>query len=305
MLVEPGLNDWGSLRVADPSTIPAEPGSDSFYHHRARLIPSLRRLWASREIVLTLAERDFRAQYKQATLGIAWALLSPVLTLLILMVVFSREKTFGTEHLPIGLYMYTGILCWSFFASALGNGGNSLLINKQLLNKTQFPRECFPLETMALAGINTVLSWIPLAILFVVYGRAPALTTLWAPMLMVIEVLFAAGVTLLIAGIIIQMRDLMQVLPIIISLGLFIEPVIWPLTKLQSTATNHVPAWVLPVYSFLNPLGPVIDSVRRTMLLGLSPDWPLMGLAALGAVTYLFVGYKVFKRLEVVFADIA
>ena len=151
--------------------------------------------------------------------------------------------------------------------------------------------------TMLVGAINTVLSWVPLAILFVVFGRAPAVATLWAPLFMLVEVVFAAGVTLAVAGLIIQMRDLVQVLPILISVGLFVEPVIWPLSR--------IPSGVLPIYCFLNPLGPVIDNVRRTMLLGHAPNWAMMGLGALGALTYLVVGYKLFKRLEVQFADIA
>jgi ABC-type polysaccharide/polyol phosphate export permease len=261
------------------------------------MVASVRKLWGAREIIYTLAERDFRVQYKQASLGIMWALLTPLLTLAIMVVVFSRAKTFGTEGLPFALFAFVGILCWTFFAGALGTGGSSLLANKALLAKTQFPRECFPLETMGVTALNTVLSWIPLAVLFVIFGRAPAITTLWAPLFMLIEVLFAAGVTLAVAGIIIQMRDLAQVLPIILSLGLFVQPVIWPLSKL--------PSWILPIYSFLNPLGPVIDNVRRTMLLGLEPDWKLIGLATLGAIMYILVGYRIFKRLEVSFADIA
>jgi ABC-2 type transport system permease protein/lipopolysaccharide transport system permease protein len=290
------------LRVTDVSAIPAEPPPELFYHHRAGMLASAKRLWAHREIIFTLAERDFRAQYKQATLGILWALLSPVLTLVIMIAVFSRAKSFGTEGIPFALFSFVGILCWSFFASALGTGGNSLLSNKALLAKTQFPRECFPLETMGVTAINTVLSWIPLVILFVIFGRAPAVATLWAPLFMVLEVAFAAGVTMAVAGLIIQMRDLVQVLPVIISLGLFVNPVIWPLSKLSEPS---VPKFVLPLYCFVNPLGPVIDNVRRTMLLGFEPNWYLVGIATLGALFYLVVGYRLFKRLEVSFADIA
>ncbi len=300
--VEPGWSGQEPLQITDISAIPAEPSPEQFYRHHTSMLAAARRLWAHREIIFTLAERDFRAQYKQATLGILWALLSPVLTLVIMIIVFSRAKSFGTEGIPFALFSFVGILCWSFFASALGTGGNSLLTNKALLAKTQFPRECFPLETMGVTGINTVLSWIPLAILFVVFGRAPAITTLWAPLFMLIEVLFAAGVTLAVSSLIIQMRDLVQVLPVIISLGLFVNPVIWPLSKLSEPSD---PKWLLPVYSFLNPLGPVIDNVRRTMLLGLQPDWSLVGIAVLGALFYLVVGYRIFKRLEVSFADIA
>ena len=143
----------------------------------------MRSLWDHREIIYTLAERDFRAQYKQATLGVLWAVLSPLATLAIFVVVFSRVKAFPHQGIPYALYAFVGILCWSFFASSLGSGGNSLLANKALLAKTQFPRECFPLETMLVNALNTVLSWVPLAILFVIFGRAPKLATVWVPLL--------------------------------------------------------------------------------------------------------------------------
>jgi ABC-type polysaccharide/polyol phosphate export permease len=190
-----------------------------------------------------------------------------------------------------------GILCWTFFAQSVSVGGTSLLSNKILLEKTQFPRECFPLETMLVNATNTALSLIPLAILFLIYGRAPQLATLWTPVLIVVEVSFAVGVTLAVSGLIIQMRDLAQVLPVVLPLGLFATPVIWPFRYVHQPFHS--------IYAFFNPIGPVIDDVRRTMLLGNAPDWGPLGLAALGAATYLFVGYKLFKRFEVNFADIA
>jgi len=316
-----------ALVVTDVSSVPDEPPAGILYHHKVRFIESIRSLWAHREIIYTLAERDFRSQYKQATLGVLWAVLSPVAMLGIFVVVFSKIKVLVIPGVPYALYAFVGILCWGFFASAIGTGGSSLLTNKALLAKTQFPRECFPLETMLVGGLNTVISWIPLTILFVLFGRAPAVATVWVPLLMIIEVAFAAGVTLAISSIIVQMRDLLQVLPLIISLGLFVTPVIWPFSKLPKSyhvagghhvhrlvVNGHVVAahWVggfyinlQVVYGFINPLGPIIDNARRTMLLGQSPEWPLVGVAALGSVLYLLIGYRIFKRLEVNFADIA
>ena len=186
-----------------------------------------------------------------------------------------------------------------------GPAGSSLLTNKALLAKTQFPRECFPLETMLVGGLNTVISWIPLTILFVIYGRAPAATTVWVPLFMVIEIAFAAGVTLAISSIIIQMRDLLQVLPLIISLGLFATPVIWPYSKIPSAyhigghhvhrvmVNGHIVTaahWVggitvnlQIVYGFFNPLGPIIDNARAhpaagaVARLGRWSAWPPSG----------------------------
>jgi ABC-type polysaccharide/polyol phosphate export permease len=315
------------LVETNASTIPAEPPDDLIYKHRVKLREALTTLWAHREIIYTLAERDFRAQYKQATLGILWAVISPLATLLLFVLVFSKVKSFGSQGLPYALYAFVGILCWNFFSTSFGNGGQSLLNNKALLAKTQFPRECFPLETMCVQALNTVLSWIPLAMLFVIFGRAPALATLWVPMFMLIEVVFAAGIGLAISSTVIQMRDLVQVLPLVTTLGLFATPVIWPFSDIpthyhvtggmyvhRALVNGHLihAHWVggfwvnlQMVYGFFNPLGPVIAGARTTMLIGHAPQWNITGIAALGAICYLAIGYRVFKRLEEHFADIA
>jgi ABC-type polysaccharide/polyol phosphate export permease len=177
-------------------------------------------------------------------------------------------------------------------------------------------------------ALSTVLSWIPLTILFVIFGRAPRLATLWVPLFMIIEVVFAAGMTLAISSLIIQMRDLVQVLPIILSLGIFLTPVIWPFSYIPTSYRlfggtyvkavrlgHHVVIkahWVggfhvnlQAIYGFFNPLGPVIASVRTTMLLGHNPSWIPLFAAILGSAMYLVVGYRLFKRFEVNFADIA
>jgi len=320
-------SSFGDVLVeTNVSSVPAEPPDHLTYRHRVVLREALSSLWAAREIIYTLAERDFRAQYKQATLGILWAVISPLATLVLFVLVFQRVKVFNSQGLPYALYAFVGILCWNFFSTSFGNGGQSLLNNKALLAKTQFPRECFPLETMCVQALNTLLSWIPLALLFVIFGRAPALTTLWVPMFMIIEVVFAAGVGLAISSTVIQMRDLVQVLPLVTTLGLFATPVIWPYSEIPTAfhvtggrlahrvlANGHVVHhWVggitvnlQLVYGFINPLGPVIVGARDTMLLGHAPDWPLTGVGALGAICYLAVGYRIFKRLEEHFADIA
>jgi ABC-type polysaccharide/polyol phosphate export permease len=285
------------LRVPDVSAVAPEPPPELIYHHHTRVATSIRALWASRDIVFTLAERDFRAQYKQATLGILWALLTPVATLAIFIVVFSRIKGFGTDGIPYPLYAFIGILCWTFFAQALGTGGNSLLSNNALLNKTQFPRECFPLESLLVTALNTAISLIPLAILFGIEHRVPSVTTLWTPVFMLVEIVFTTGMALGISAAIVQMRDLAQVLPIIISLGLFITPVIWPFSQISP----HLQI----AYGFINPLGPIIDDARRALFLGHNPIWKPFFAACIGSMVYLALGYRVFKRFEVNFADIA
>ena len=316
------------LLITDLSAIPDEPPDDILFRHKANLVKSARLVWEHREIIHSLAERDFRAQYKQTALGFLWAVLTPVATLLVLVLVFSRIHSIHTQGVPYALYAFVGILCWSFFATALGQGGTSLLNNKALLSKTQFPRECFPLESMVVNGVNTTFSVVPLALLFVFFGRAPTIATLWVPLFVLIEIVFATGVTLGVAGLIIQARDLTMVLPLVISLGIFLTPVIWPFTLIPThfhVAGGHLVTgghlvrgvaeghhWIggiyvnlQVVYGFINPIGPVISSVRETMLLGHAPSWPPLIAAAVGSILYLIFGYKLFKRFEVEFADIA
>ena len=144
------------------ASLPAEPPSHLIYRHQARLGTSLRALWASRDIIYTLAERDLRAQYKQATLGLLWALIFPLAMLGIFTIIFSRTSANGVPGIPYPLFAYIGILCWTFFSGSLGTGGTSLLTNNALMSKTQFPRECFPLESILVNAVNSVLAWIPL-----------------------------------------------------------------------------------------------------------------------------------------------
>jgi ABC-2 type transport system permease protein/lipopolysaccharide transport system permease protein len=298
MTTDLGAHAPRELQLMDVEAVPEAPEPDQMYRHKVRLREAARLAWRSREIVVTLAERDIRAQYKQATLGVLWALLMPVLTLVIFTFLVTKVHAgFGAKGIPTALFMFPAIMCWSYFSSCVTTGGTSLLSNKALLAKTQFPRECFPIDNMLVAGVNTALSLVPLTVLFIVNSWMPKIQTLWCPVFIAIEIVFTAGVTFVIAGIIIQMRDLGQVLPLMVSLGQFLVPVVWPFSK--------IPTNLQPWYSFFVPLGPVMDNIRRTMLLGEAPTWNLIGLAALGSVLYLLVGYRIFKRLEVQFADLA
>lgn len=287
----------GELRLYDVADLPDEPAPSTFYRHRPRLLASARQVWARREIVYTIAERDIRVTYKQAVLGFAWALLSPVATLLVMVLVFRRVKAFDVGNVPYVLYSYCGILAWQFFAGSLGAGGTSLLQNKQLLAKVHFPRECFPLSQILEAAVNTSFALTILVLLFVLHGYTPRIETLWIPLLLPVELAFCTGVVLATSALLVHVRDLTQLVPIVVQIGMFATPVVWPFSKLPA-------AW-RPVYSFFNPLGPVIDDIRRTMLLGLSPEWGLLAVGAAGALVYLVGGYALFKRLEAELADIA
>jgi ABC-2 type transport system permease protein/lipopolysaccharide transport system permease protein len=286
------------LRVFDPALVPAEPDPALLHRRRWSFGPSVRELWVRREVMVTLAERDIRATYKEASLGMAWAVLTPLAMLIVLVLVFKRVKSFDIgSGVPYVLFAYVGLLPWQYFASSLTAGGNALLANKALLAKVHFPRECFPLAQLLEAAVNTALATSVLVVLFAIHRFTPHVQTLWVPLFLVVEVAFTAGVVLAASSLLVHVRDLTQALPLVVSLGLFATPVIWPFAKLKPEFQ--------PVYSFFNPLGPVIDNIRRTVLLGQSPTWGLLGIGAAGALVYLVGGYALFKHLEGDFADIA
>jgi ABC-type polysaccharide/polyol phosphate export permease len=302
-----GEEQFGELKLFDSSTLPDNPPRESFYRLRVPLPGALRLMFGRREVIWALAERDVRATYKQAALGMGWALLSPIIQITLFSLIFSHVKAFHVNGVPYALVAYAGLLCWGYFSGSFSAGGSSIISNIALLNKTQFPRECFPLAQMLEQGLYTMIALIPGAILMAYLGFVPHVMVLyWAPVLIIIEVLFAAGLTLAFASLVVYVRDLSQISSIITQLGLFATPVIWPFVKIANVTwgpLHHVD--MRPYYSFFNPLGPVIDSLRNTMLLNRTPDLKLLAIAAVSASLYFVIGYSLFKRLEVGFADIS
>ena len=268
------------------------------FRRRIRLILALRELRDSGELIRTLAEREFRVRYKQASLGIAWAVLTPLALMVVFSLFFNRVARVDTGGTPYALFAYLGLIPWTFFSTSVSQGGQSLVQNVSLLNKVYCPREAFPFASVAVAGIDAVLATAVLALLFPITGFAPRWsTTIFVPILLLVQVTFALAVALIVSAVVVYLRDLRHALPIILQLGLFATPVAYGL--------DVVPESIRWLYALLNPLAPVIDGYRRTILLGLPPQWNLLAVGAASSVTLLFVGYMIFKRLEVNFADVA
>lgn len=277
--------------------VAAAPPSDILFRLKVRLVPAIREVWRRRELVRTLAERDLRVRYKQAVLGFAWSLLTPLALMLVFTVFFQRVAKVDTGGAPYALFAYLGLLPWTFFSTSVNLGGQSLVTNNQLVNKVYCPREVFPLASVVVAATDTVMATLVLGLLFVITGFAPRATTVWVPLLLAVQVAFTFGVTLVMSAVLVFLRDLRHLLPIILQLGLFATPVAYGM--------NVVSPSLQVLYCTLNPLAPVIDGYRRTILQGLPPDWHLLGPGAATAAVVLSVGYVVFKRLEPGFADYA
>jgi ABC-2 type transport system permease protein/lipopolysaccharide transport system permease protein len=247
--------------------------------------------------VATLAERELRVRYKQTVLGLAWAVLTPVTLMVVFTLFFQRVAQVDTGGAPYPLFAYLGLLPWTFFSTSVSQGGQSLVQNVQLLNKVYCPREVFPVASVAVAASDTAMALVALGALFLVNGFLPKATSAWVPLLLTIQVAFTLGIALVTSAVVVYLRDLRHALPIILQLGLFATPVAYGI--------EVVPEHLQSLYSAMNPLAPVIDGYRRTILLGQAPNWQLLLPGAVTAAVVLVTGYLAFKRLETGFADVA
>jgi ABC-type polysaccharide/polyol phosphate export permease len=275
----------------------AGPPPEILFKLRVRFLNAVREVWGARELVRTLAERDFRVRYKQAVLGFAWTLLTPFALMVVFTIFFKRVANVDTGGVPYPLFAYLGLLPWTFFSTSVSNGGQSLIVNSQLINKVYCPREVFPLASTVVAAVDTAISVLMLCLLFVVTGFLPKPTSVWLPVMLAVQVTFTFGLTLLTSAVVVYFRDLRHVLPILLQLGLFATPVAYSMAVVPENL------WVL--YSAANPLAPVIDGYRRTILYGTAPNWELLVPGAITSLVLAMFGYLVFKRLEPGFADYA
>jgi ABC-2 type transport system permease protein/lipopolysaccharide transport system permease protein len=278
-------------------TLLEAPPPDILFRRRINLIRSARACWGAREVVLTVAQRDFIARYKQASLGVLWAVFTPLAMMLVFTLVFTRVANVDTGGAPYSLFAYLGLLPWTFFSTAVSQGSLSLVTNAQLLNRTAFPREVFPLASVCVALVDMVIATAVLGLLFAITGFAPAITSLWVPLILVIQIAYAAAFATGLSAIVVYFRDLRHAIPVLLQLGIFAAPVAY--------GVDVIPETYRPLYCALIPIAPVIDSYRRVVLEGSSPAWGLLGIGALSTALMLAVGYHLFKRLEGGMVDLA
>jgi ABC-type polysaccharide/polyol phosphate export permease len=276
--------------------VPVVPPPEWRFRRKLHPAALFRELWEARALVWTLAEREIRIRYKQAILGFAWAVVTP-LVLMVAFTLFRKATKINTGPVPYPLFTFIALIPWTFFSTSVAQGGLSLINNVPLLNKVYCPREVFPTASVVVAGIDSLISIVVLGLLFLRYGFMPKPTTIWVPAILPVQIAYTLGVTLVVSAVIVYLRDLRHALPLILQMGLFITPVAFPL--------DVVPQQFRHLYVALNPLAAVIDGYRRTVLFGRPPSLSLLAVAAVSSSVALAGGYAAFKRLETGIADVA
>jgi lipopolysaccharide transport system permease protein len=254
-------------------------------------------LWRYRELFLILAWRDVSVRYKQTVVGVAWAVLRPLLTMMIFTVVFSRlAKLPADGGAPYALMVFAAMLPWSLFSTALGDASGSLIANANLIGKVYFPRLIVPAAATVTAVTEFLVGLLILAALMVYYRVAPAWNLLLLPWFTFLAALASLGPGLWITALNVKYRDFRYVIPFIVQFGLYISPV--------GFSSSVVPERWRLLYS-LNPMVGVIDGFRWCILGSASPihgPGSALGVAVTGF--FLWLGVTRFRRMERSFADV-
>ena len=271
------------------------------------MLRAAQNLYDYRELVFTLAWKNIAVRYKQAFLGLAWAVIKPVM----LMLIFTLVKSFvGIESgsVPYPLLVFAALMPWIFFQESASDGVNSVISNTALIKKIYFPREIFPITAVGTKLIELGINFIILAALMAWYGMVPTAHIAWVPLIILYTVLAALTVSFVGAAINVYYRDMGQALPVLLSLMMYASPVIYPLQLVKDKLLVQQAAgdWSNLLYTLytLNPLAGIIDAFQNVVLRGAPPEWQSLMPGAITVAVLLPLSYAYFKRAESYFADV-
>jgi len=287
---QPGLQPRAQEADSRPTTIIRAPSFSIL-----AIAGAVRRLVHYHDLLYTLSLHRLKVRYKQSVLGPSWALLQPTLLMLIYTVIFSRIVKVPTDGAPYALFAYSALLPWTFFSTALSTATNSLVSHFTLVTKVYFPREILPLTYVIAALIDFLVASSMLGVLMVYYHVPLSVNAFFTIPIVAVLTLFTIAVSLLLCAVQVRYRDIGVALPLLLQLWMFSTPVVYPL--------SIVPARWQALYS-LNPMVGVVESFRRVTLQAVPPDFDVLAISAVVAVTLLVVAFIYFKHVEATVADI-
>jgi lipopolysaccharide transport system permease protein len=256
---------------------------------------NLTELWHYRELLFFLAWRDIKVRYMQTALGAAWAILQPLLSMMVLTIFFGRLAKVPSNGIPYPLFAYTALVPWQLFAYALTESSNSVVLNERLITKIYFPRLVIPLASV-LTGLVDFMIAFPLVIAMMIwYHITPTLAVLTLPLFLLFTMATALAVGLWLSALNVQYRDVRHTLTFLVQFWMFASPVAYPSTL--------VPARWRPLYG-LNPMAGVIEGFRWALLRKSPAPGPMLAVSILVTVVILVGGLYYFRRMEKTFADV-
>jgi len=258
-------------------------------------LPSLRELAEYWELLYFLVWRDVKVRYKQTFIGVAWAILQPVMTMMIFTVIFGNFAKLPSDGLPYPIFAFTALLPWNYFSQAISRSGLSLVGDSSLIRKVYFPRLIIPLASVAAPLVDFFVSFLVLLIMMAWFGIAPSWGLLFLPLFLLLALMTALAVGLWLSPLNVRYRDVGHTIPFLLQFWMYASPVAYSISLIPEK-------WRL-LYS-LNPMAGVIEGFRWALLGKESPAFAVMALSAAIIAALLLGGIVFFKRTERTFADI-
>ena len=254
-----------------------------------------RELWRYRELVYFLAWRDVKVRYKQTALGVAWAILQPLVALAIFTFVFGTLAKLPSDDMPYALFAYAGLVPWMYFANATSNASGSLVANTNLVSKVYFPRLVIPVAGVVGGLVDLAINLALLIVLMLAFGGAVTINLLFVPLLVLGAVLTALSVSVWLSALDVQYRDVRYAIPFLIQVWMFATPVVYPSSLLPER-------W--RALAGLNPMAGIVEGFRWALLGKTEPPGPMLGVSLVVVVVVLVTGLFYFRRMERTFADV-
>lgn len=253
-----------------------------------------RDLWNYRELFFFFAWRDLLVRYKQTVVGVSWSLIRPLLTMLILTVVFGRLGKMPAAGVPYALLVFCAMLPWQFFSSAVTECGNSLVAHSNMVSKVYFPRLVITVSSVMTSFVDFLISAAFLVVLLAWYRFVPPIQIVFLPLFVILAIGASLGLGVWIAALMVKYRDFRFIVPFIVQFGLYLSPV--------GYMSALVPARYRLLYS-INPIVGIVDGFRWCIL-GVAIYWPATILSVLEIAVIVFTGIWYFRKTERTFADV-
>lgn len=257
--------------------------------------PKLRELWEFRELLFFFAWRDIKVRYRQTVMGVLWAIIQPFFTMVIFSLFFGRLANIPSDGVPYPVFSFAALVPWTFFANALAQASNSLVVNANMVKKIYFPRLALPIATVLAGVIDLALAFVVLLGIMLYYGLVPTVNVIWLPFFALLALVTSIGVSLWLSAMNVQFRDVRYTIPFLTQAWLFVTPIAYPSSLL------HEPWRTL--YG-LNPMAGVVEGFRWALLGTDTAPGKMIIVSTLVALTLFISGAFYFRRMEQSFADV-
>jgi lipopolysaccharide transport system permease protein len=258
--------------------------------------PKLRELWEHRELIFFFAWRDIKIRYRQTVMGALWAIIQPFFTMVIFSLFFGRLANIPSDGVPYPIFSFAALVPWTFFANAMTQASNSLVLSGNMLKKIYFPRLALPIATVVAGIVDLALAFIVLLGIMLFYGILPTARIIWLPFFALLALVTSIGVSLWLSAMNVQFRDVRYAIPFLTQAWLFVTPIAYPSSLLSESWRT--------VYG-LNPMAGVVEGFRWALLgTGTAPGSMMMIVSSVVALVLLVSGAFYFRRMEQNFADV-